>query len=381
VTSRQRALALGALLLGGGLLVLRGCRGGEQKVAAELPGVVVATAVALDVPIELDASGELQARDETSVAAEVAGRVTRILVDEGGAVAGNGVVLEIDPERRRLELDSAAAQLAQAQASLEKDRRQTERVRELFQKNVSSKAALDDAETALRLSTAHADAERAERGVAQRALDDASVHAPFAGLVSHRHVNVGEFVQVGTKLFDMVSLDPVEVVFHLPEVDSSRVQLGQPVDVTLSPFPGEVFRGQVSVISPIIDTATRTLRVKAVIPNADGKLRPGLFARASLGVELRRGLVMVPDDALLERSDGKVLFVVGEGNRVRRVVVEVGVAHEGLVEVRSGIAPGDLVVRRGHDKLVGGEVVALRDAEGGPVATDVADGVKKDAGL
>ena len=377
----RRTLVLGALLLAAGLFVLRGCRGGEQKVAAELPGVVVATAVALDVPIELNASGELQARDETSVAAEVAGRVTRILVDEGGAVTGDGVVLEIDPERRKLELDTAVAQLAQAQASLEKDRRQTERVRELFQSNVSSKAALDEAETALRLAVAHAEAQRAQRGVAQRALDDASVRAPFAGLLSHRHVNVGEFVQTGTKLFDMVSLDPVEVVFHLPEIDSARVQLGQPVDVTLSPFPGEVFRGQVSVIAPTIDTATRTLRVKAVIPNPDGKLRPGLFARASLGVELRRGLIMVPEDALLERSDGRVLFVVGEGNRVRRLVAEIGVAHDGLVEVRGGVAPGDRVVRRGHDKLVGGEVVALRDTEGGPVATDVADGVKQDAGL
>jgi membrane fusion protein (multidrug efflux system) len=363
------------------LAVLWGCGGERKKDVADLPGVVVTSAVALDVPIELDAAGELQARDETRVAAEIAGRVTRIVVDEGGAVEDGAVVIEIDPERRRLELDAAVARVAQAQARLEKDRRQTERVRELFQSNVTSKAALDEAETALRLAIAEADAERAQRGVAQRALDDASVQAPFAGLVSHRHVDVGEFVQVGTPLFDMVSLDPVEVIFHLPEIDSSRVQLGQPVDVTLAPFPGELFRGQVSMVAPTIDPGTRTLRVKALIPNPEGRLRPGLFARASLGVELRRGLVMVPEDALLQRSDGQVLFLVGEGNRVRRVVVQAGVAHDGMVEVRGKVAPGDRVVRRGHDALIDGEPVALRDAEGGPLATDVADGVKQDTGL
>jgi len=368
----------GALVL---VLALAGCGSGDGAEVVELPGVVVAPAVALDVPIELKASGELQARDETGVAAEVAGRVTRILVDEGGAIAAGGVVLEIDPERRRLELDAAAARVSEAQASLEKDRRQTQRVRELFQSNVASKAALDDAETALRLAGARADAERAQRGVAQRALEDASVKAPFGGLVSHRRVNVGEFVQAGTPLFDLVALDPVEVVFNLPEIDSGRVRLGQMVDVAVSPFPGELFHGEVSMVSPTIDPATRTLRVKALIPNPDGRLRPGLFARASLGVELRRGLVMVPEDALLQRSDGQVLFAVDRENRVRRLVVEIGVAHDGLLEVRSGLTVGTLVVRRGHDALVDGQQVALRDAEGGPVATDVADGVKQDAGL
>jgi membrane fusion protein (multidrug efflux system) len=364
-------------------LALQLCACGDDagQAAAELTSVVVAPAVALDVPIELKASGELEARDETSVAAEVAGRVTRILVDEGGAVAGGGVVLETDPERRQLELDAAIARVAQAQATLQKDQRQTERVRELFQSNVASKAALDDAETALRLAVAQADAERAQRGVARRALEDASVKAPFAGLVSRRHVNVGEFVQPGTKLFDLVSLDPIEAIFHLPEVDSGRVRLGQPVEISLSPFPGELFRGEVSVVSPTIDPTTRTLRVKALIPNPDGRLRPGLFARASLGVELRKGLVMVPEDALLQRSDGQVLFVLDGDNRVHRLVVDVGVTHDGLVEVRSGIAAGDRVVRRGQDGLADGEPVALRDPEGGPVATDVADGVKQDAGL
>ena len=378
--NRRRTIVAALIALGvAALLLSRG--GGNASAPVELPGVVVASAVSLDVPIELDASGELQARDETSVAAEVAGRVTRILVDEGGAVPSAGVVLEIDPERRQLELDAAIARVAQAQARLEKDRRQTERVRELFQSNVTSKAALDEAETTLRLAVAQAEAERADRGVAQRAREDASVKAPFAGLVSHRHVNVGEFVQAGTKLFDMVSLDPVEVVFALPEIDSSRVQLGQTVDVTLSPFPGEVFRGQVSMISPTIDPVTRTLRIKALLPNPEGKLRPGLFARTSLGVELRHGLTMVPEEALLQRADGKVLFVIRDGNKVGRVVVETGVSHDGLIEVRGGVAPGERVVRRGQDGLIDGQVVALRDAEGGPVATDVADGQKEDAGL
>ena len=155
--------------------------------------------------------------------------------------------------------------------------------------------------------------------MAERALRDASVAAPFDGLRGAAlRVSVGEFVQPGEALFELVALDPIEVEFHLAEVDSARVALGP---------AGRRARGAVSRTRSsrrpctwcrrAIDPRTRTLRVKALLANADGRLRPGLFARADLGVAEREGVLMVPEEAVLQRSDGAVVFVRARG-RPRR---------------------------------------------------------------
>jgi membrane fusion protein (multidrug efflux system) len=209
---------------------------------------------------------------------------------------------------------------------------------------------------------------RAQLGMAERALRDSNVTAPFAGLVARRYVSEGEFVQPGQKLFELVALDPIEVEFHLTERDSSRVADGAPVAVRVAPFPDEVFQARVSLVSPTIDPATRTLRVKAVLPNPDGRLRPGLFARADLGIAVREGIAMIPEEAVLQRADGPVAFRLAEGGRVERRVLELGAIHEGRIEVAKGLAVGDRVVVRGQSELVDGGAVSVRDPAGGAAA-------------
>jgi multidrug efflux pump subunit AcrA (membrane-fusion protein) len=107
--------------------------------------------------------------------------------------------------------------------------------------------------------------------------------------------------------------------------------------------PDEVFDAAVSVVYPTIDRESRTLRVKATLENPDGRLRPGLFAQADLGIRIRRGVSMVPEESVLQRSDGAVVFRVVGGDRVERRVVTTGEFRDGRVEVVSGLAPGDLV--------------------------------------
>ena len=175
-----------------------------------------------------------------------------------------------------------------------------------------------------------------------RALADAIVKAPFSGLVADRLVSRGEYVTPGQKLFELVSLDPIEVEFHLSEVDSSRVKVGNEVGVRVAPFPDETFSASVTIVSPTIDSRTRTLRVKAQLENKEGRLRPGLFARVDLGIAKREGVAMIAEEAVLQRADGAVVFRAVADNRVERRVIEVGAHHDGMVEVVSGLAPGDL---------------------------------------
>lgn len=351
------------------LFVACGVDEDEAELAAS--PVMIADVEVRDLEDRIDATGELLAKERARIASEVSGRITEILVDEGDAVEAAEVLLEIDPERRNLELQSARAGLTEAEAALREEGRERGRKRTLHERGIASDAALDQAETDLALARSRAEASRARVGVAERAVRDASVQAPFSGLIARRDVSRGEFVNVGQSLFELVALDPVEVEFHLAERDSARVVVGQEVRVSVAPFPGEVFRGVVTVISPTIDERTRTLRVKAQIENADGRLRPGLFARVDLGIALREAVLLVPEEAILLRSDGSVVFRRGEGNRVERVVVETGEQRGDRVEITGGLAPGEQVVTRGQAGLVDGALVSPRNADGSPVSAAV----------
>jgi membrane fusion protein (multidrug efflux system) len=286
-------------------------------------------------------------------------------------------VLEIDPERRNLEVKVASAGSKEAKAALVEAQRAADRVRMLFKSNVASQAQLDQAETALALARSRADGAAARLGETLRAQRDAEVTAPFDGMIAQRFVSVGEFVQPGTRLFELVALDPIEVEFRISEVDSSRVKVGQIVGVRVAPFPDELFRATVTVVAPTIDPATRTLRVKGTLPNPDARLRPGLFARADLGVARREAVLMVPEESILQRSDGQVVFRLVAGSRVERRVVRTGAFKDGRVEIVEGLSPGDKIVTRGHTALVDGALVTVRGPDGSALDPDVASGRAK----
>jgi membrane fusion protein (multidrug efflux system) len=354
------------------LAVLLGCGKGDEAAQSKAPLVVLAPVDPRDLDERIEASGQLLAVDQAEVAAEVQGQVTEVLRDEGEGVEEGDPLLRIDPERRELERADARARLAEARAAERESARDAERIRKLHAQGAVSDARLDQAETASKAAEARRRAMEAQVGVAERAVRDATVRAPFSGLVARRFVSRGEFVRPGERLFELVALDPIEVEFHLPEVDSGRVEPGASVDVRVAPYPDEVFDASVTMISPTIDPSTRTLRVKAVLENPAGRLRPGLFARADLGVARREGVAMVPEEAILQRADGPVVFRLDADDRVQRRVIETGVHREGEVEVVSGLASDDWVVVRGHTQLLDGSRVTPRLADGRPFSRPLA---------
>jgi membrane fusion protein (multidrug efflux system) len=356
------------------LAAAAGCGEPSATAPIEAPPVMVGTVEAFRIEDRIDATGQLLARSQAAVAAQVGGQVTRVVRDEGDEAGAGELVIEIDPERRKLEADSARAMLAQADAQAAEAQRELGRMEKLHAQGVAADAKLDQVRTALRAARSNRESLEAQLGMAERSVRDSSVTAPFAGLVARRYVSEGEFVAPGQKLFDLVALDPIEVEFHLAERDSSRVVEGAPVAVQVAPFPDEVFEAKVTVISPTIDPTTRTLRVKAELANPDGRLRPGLFARADLGIAVREGVAMIPEEAVLQRADGAVAFRLVGSDRVQRRTLELGVIRDGRIEVRSGLSVGDRVVVRGQSDLVDGAAVSVRDAAGTPVAEATAVG-------
>jgi len=363
--TRRRSIALRAAALLGAGLALVAC--GEERVAVETtaPLVVVVPVDVRDLEERIQATGELKAVERAEIAAEVDGRVTAILVEEGRAADAGDALLRIDPERRELEVADARARRAEARTAVREAERDAERLRQLHARGAASDARLDQAETALAAARSRLRAAEARVGVAERALADATVRAPFAGLVARRHVSRGEYVRPGEPLFELVSLDPIEVEFHLPEADSGRVRMGLPVEVRVAPYPGDVFDARVSMISPTIAERTRTLRVKAELENPVAQLRPGLFAEVDLGVDRREDVPMVPEQAVLQRADGPVVYRLRGEDRVERRVIETGIHRVGEVEVVAGLQPDDWVAVSGHTSLVDGAVVRVRRREGG----------------
>lgn len=361
------------------LAVASGCGGESATAPVSAPPVMASSVEAFRIEDRIEATGQLLARSEAAVAAQVGGQVTRVVRDEGDEIDEGELVIEIDPERRQLEADSARAMLAQADAQAAEAERELGRMEKLHAQGVAADAKLDQVRTALRAARASRESLAAQLGMAERSVRDSSVTAPFVGLVARRYVSEGEFVAPGQKLFELVALDPIEVEFHLAERDSSRVAPGAPVAVRVAPFPDEVFDAKVTVISPTIDPTTRTLRVKAVLANSDGRLRPGLFARADLGIAVREGVPMIPEEAVLQRADGAVAFRLVGGGRVERRRLELGVIRDGRVEVRNGLAVGDRVVVRGQAELVDGAAVSERDMAGQPVADATPPAGQRDA--
>jgi membrane fusion protein (multidrug efflux system) len=378
---KLRSLRAGTLrtpaLLAGAAALMAGCSGEEPAPPPAAPLVVIGSVDAHDLDDRIEATGELRAVEQAEIAAEVDGRVTELIRDEGDAVAAGDAILTIDPERRELELADARAQLAESKAGQSEARQEHDRIEKLEKRGVASNAQLETARSSLAAAQSRRSAAMARLGVAERALRDATVRAPFAGLVARRMVSRGEFVRPGEPLFELVALDPIEVEFTLAERDSGRVAPGQPVGVTVAPFPERIFDASVTMISPTIDPRTRTLRVKAQLDNSDGILRPGLFARADLGVEFRENVPMVAEEAVLQRADGAVVFrFLADSNRVERRIVRTGIYRGGEVEIIEGLDPGDWVVTRGHASLLDGALVRPRTLDGAEFSRPLAQAAR-----
>lgn len=374
LNQKPRRTALVALA---GLAFLATACGEEQAAEVDLARPVVVTEVRVtDFQERIEAIGELAAKDHAEIASEVEGRITEIPVDEGTSVEEGALLLAIDPEKRELEVANARANAGEAAAAHAEAKRDADRAIKLHERGIASEAALDQASAELLRAASRLDSARAGVGVAERALRDANVRAPFAGLVARRHVSRGEYVRPGEVLFELVALDPIEVEFTVAERDSARVVLGQRVAVSVAPYPDETFEGEVTLIAPTIDRKTRTLRVEARIDNTDERLRPGLFARADLGVAQRPGVTMVPEEAVLQRAAGQVLYRVQGEDRAERLLVETGGHREGWVEIISGLEPGDWIIQRGHAGIDDGDLISLRDRDGKPFRSDAPGGVK-----
>jgi membrane fusion protein (multidrug efflux system) len=286
----------------------------------------------------LQTVGSLRADEQVVVRPEIAGRIVRIHFTEGGRVAAGQPLFS---------LDSATAQAAynEAAANLSNSQRAESRTKELVGQKLISQSEYDTVQ-------AQHGVDIARVASARTALSKMTLRAPFAGEVGLRNVSVGEFVTVGQDLVTLVRLDPIEVDFAVPENAISKLRTGQGILVTVDAFQGEVFSGQVEAIDPVIDPNTRSAKLRAQIPNPDGRLRPGQFAQLQLDTGGPGGEgVLVPEESLLLDGNVRYVFTVVDG-KAHRVEIKTGLRTPGKVQVLEGLKAGDVVITSGQTKPI-----------------------------
>lgn len=311
--------------------------GGGPPGGAPPPMAVETTIVALE-PLQqgLSTVGTLRADESVVMRPEINGRLVKIHFQEGQRVRQG------DP---LFSLDAAVTQAAhsEAQANLASAKRVHERASDLGARQLLSQSEQDAALVGLSVAQARLASARAQ-------LDKTALVAPFDGVIGLREVSVGEVVSPGQALVNLVRLDPMQVDFSLPESELGRVAVGQPVTVVVDALDGLSVQGEVTAIEPVIDINTRSAKLRASVANPDYTLRPGLFARVTLGVgDAAATAIVLPEQALLQQGDTRYVYLVREGKAVRAEVTT-GQRLPGRVAITSGLKPGDEVITAGQGK-------------------------------
>jgi membrane fusion protein, multidrug efflux system len=309
-----------------------------------------------DLVLSVSAAGQAEAWRRTRLTAEVAGRIERVPVREADRVARGGLVLAIDPVDYALALEEAQARRARAEADY--------RERTLFDQTLEAEVRAER-DRAARIRSGLDEVELAVRK-AQLDLERTRVFTPFAGRIASLNVVEGQLVRQGDELMTLVDLDPIRVQVQVLEGELAHLAPGARARVRFSAFPGQVFSGTVETINPLVEEQTRTARVTVLVPNPDGRILPGMYARVDLEAQRIPDRIMVPRSAILERDRRTMLFVLEDG-RAKWRYVTTGLENEHSIEIREDpetdmVRPGEIVLTAGHFTLTHDATVRLVDS-------------------
>ena len=343
------AKAGGGWLLAAVIVGLAGVATAAEAVKPAAVPVEAAKVVAAPLSEQVTAVGTLLSDEAVTVSSEIPGRLREIHFKEGQPVEKGAPLFTLDDSVYR-------AQLADADAKLKLAEQTHKRTSQLFSNKYATAQSADETASNLAVSTAAVELARVQ-------LEKAHIIAPFAGIVGLRNVSVGEYISAGQALVNLEAIDPVKADFRVPEKFLSAIRVGQTIRIKVDAFPGEAFEGKVYAIDPHLDVSGRSLLVRAVIPNADKRLRPGLFARVTVLLELKEAALSVPEQAIVPQGDSQFVFKIVDG-KVKLTKVVIGTRREGRVEIVEGLAAGDQVVTAGQLKIRDGTPVSVVNAIG-----------------
>lgn len=306
---------------------------------------VRAAVVREDAVVEtITAVGTLLANEAVMIRPETEGRIEAIHFGEGQLVRKGDRLVSLDASE-------IEAQLASAVAAANLNRSRLKRSEELHAKKFISAQALDEARENLNQTDARVTEIRAK-------LAKTVIRAPFEGVAGLRQVSPGAYVKAGQDIARLEGIGTLKLDFRVPEAYLRKIRSGQALAVTVDAWPAETFEGRIYAIEPSVDEATRTVLLRARLPNPGVRLKPGMFARVMLTLERRENALVVPEQAIVPQGDGRYVFRIVEGKAVL-TRIELGLRRPGEVEIVSGLEAGQQIVADGQLKLRDGAAVAV----------------------
>jgi len=360
------------------LAALGGCsRGKPQEAASQAPAEQVVTVSAKPVETRevkrtVEMVGTLGGWEEVTISNELPGIIEKMLVDLGDKVKKGQLLIRLDQRETRLALTQAEANLeaakkalAQAQAEWRDADLNLKRVSQLHSEGVIATSQLDVAQTRfdaveaqVHAREADIDRFRALVDLARKRISDTEIVAPISSEVRQRLVSTGEAVKEKTPLLHLVVTDPLKLQGTVPERFAPEIAVEQPVDVVVEAFAGRVFPGVVQRVSPAVDVQTRSLALEAKVPNPEGLLKPGFFAKGLILTGTDPQAVFVSEEAVYSFVGIAKAFVVRDGVAQERQV-KLGTRLDGLVEITEGLQPGEVVATSSLPQLYQGAKVRV----------------------
>lgn len=317
--------------------------GGGAAAGAGRPVAVEAVTVRkMALRDDAEAVGSLKSRQSVMLRPEVGGRITQLNFHDGQRVRRGQVLVQLDDQLPRAQIQQSQAELSIAQANHKRNQ-------ELVAQGFISQRSVDE-------SAANLEVAQAKLALAQATAQRLKIVAPFDGIAGIRGVNVGDYLKDGADIVNIEDLDAVYVDFRLPERLQSKVRPGQTAQVTFDALPGVRYAARVQAISPQIDADGRAIAVRGCIDNRRLQLRPGMFARVTTVFSERSDARVVPEEAIVPDGSSPYVLKVVEGKEsgskvTRRTPVQLGVRSPGWVEVLDGLSAGDLVVTAGQQRI------------------------------
>lgn len=346
-----RRFGLVVLLATSSVWILQGCKNangeeaeGEEEEVVTVP-VETATVELGSIAAYYSGTATLEADERATIVSQTTGVVLEVLAEEGDYVEAGQLMARLEDDRYSLEF-------RRAQADLQRLRTDYDRKKELFERDLISAESYEQV-------SASFEAAKVASDLAKLDIHYTSIRAPFSGFVSERLVRVGNLVSNLDPVFRITSYDPLLAVLHVPERELSVLRKGLPVSVTVDAWPGTMFEGEVTRISPVIDPETGTFRVTAEIADSENKLKPGLFGRVQVLYDFHEGVPVIPRAAVISEDDQNHVFVIAEGGIANRRTITLGYEKDGLVEIISGVDAGEEVVTAGKGSLNNGAVVEV----------------------
>jgi RND family efflux transporter MFP subunit len=360
------AMALLVLLVAGGItLFLR--LNHEHALAKEteretIPSVAVVHPQPEKPDENLILPGSLQAYEESPIYARTSGYLVRWYKDIGSRVTKGELLAKIDTPEVDQELNQTRAARQQTLAQLELAKISADRWENLRKSDSVSAQEADQQTSGYKQAQANLAAADANVRRLEQLEGFKDVYAPFTGVLTRRNVDPGALINAGAgvagrELFDLARVDPLRVFTNVPQAYAPFIKVGGKSAVTLQEFPAQKFVGTIARTAEAIDPATRTLLTEVDVPNKDGRLLPGSFGEVHFAVGTNVDKVTVPVNAMLFRSEGPQVAVIGPGNKVQLRHINIGRDYGTTLEILGGVAPTDQVVINPPDSLEDGQQV------------------------